>query len=92
MADQTDRHSISARRFVVGILIAWQILLTLFLTLAGFEDRKVWALAGTLWGVNLLWIMGFGCLSVWCREHVAVYGGHSRKWFSASRTRAEARA
>jgi len=80
MAEQMRHHSISVKRFIVGVLLAWQILLTLFLTLAGFEDRKVWALAGMLWGVNLLWITGIGCLSVRFREHVAELVDHSSKW------------
>jgi len=80
MASETGRHLISTKRLVVVGLVGWQILLTLFLTVAGLEDRKVWALAGMLWGVNLLWIAGMGCLSIRWRGRVARYGAGSGKW------------
>ena len=70
----------TTKRLVVGILVAWQILLTSLLTLAGLEDRKLWALAGMLWGVNLVWIAGMGGLSIWLRDRVELLGGQSGKW------------
>ncbi|TWT80172.1 hypothetical protein CA13_15850 [Planctomycetes bacterium CA13] len=64
---------------VVVILLTWQILLTIFLTLAGLEDRKLAAMSGMLWGLNLLWIIGMGGLSISLRKYVAESVVHSPK-------------
>ena len=53
-----------AQRLFLSILVAWQLTLTLFLTLAGARDRRLAALAGMLWGMDMLWIGGAGWLSI----------------------------
>lgn len=59
-----------AKRLFVSLLVVWQLLLTLFLTLAGIENRKLRAMAGMLWGLDLLWIGGVGIASLLGRSKV----------------------
>lgn len=56
------------KRWIVLGLVGWQLLLTLFLTLAGLENRLVGAMACMLWGLDLIWIGGAGFLSLWGRD------------------------
>ncbi|QEH32505.1 hypothetical protein OJF2_09820 [Aquisphaera giovannonii] len=58
------------KRALVLILVAWQLSLTVLLTAAGAGDRLIGALAGMLWGLDLLWIGGCGLLSLYGRERV----------------------
>jgi hypothetical protein len=56
------------KRAFVSFLVVWQLLLTLFLTLAGMENRQLRAMAGMLWGLNVLWIGGAGLLTLLGRD------------------------
>jgi hypothetical protein len=61
------------KRIFVALLLVWQTLLTLFLTLAGLENRDLRAMSGMLWGLDLLWIGGAGLLSVFGRDAVRAF-------------------
>ncbi len=51
----------------------WQVLLALFLTLAGTENRLLAAMAKMLWGLDLLWIGGAGVISVLGRSKAPIW-------------------
>lgn len=59
-----------ARRLIVVILVAWQVLLLMLLTLAGLQDRIARAMAGMAWGLSILWIGGCGAISILGRDAV----------------------
>lgn len=56
------------KRAFILLLVGWQVLLTLFLTLAGIENRELQAMSGMLWGLNVLWIGGAGLVTLRWRD------------------------
>lgn len=66
------------RAFII-FLLAWQFLLTTFLTLGGIDNAKLGVMAKMLWGVNLLWIVLFGLISLRLRDFVSNFGRSDRK-------------
>ena len=48
----------------VAALLISQLLMTIFLPIAGVENEKLGVLAKMLWGVNLLWIVFVWSLAV----------------------------
>lgn len=62
------------KRAVIIVLLIWQFLLTTFLTLGGIDNAKLGVMAKMLWGVNFLWIVLFGLISLWLRDRVVRLG------------------
>jgi hypothetical protein len=58
------------KRGFVALLVTWQVLLSLLLTLGGIENRLLRAMAGMLWGLNVLWIGGAGLFTLWGRDRI----------------------
>lgn len=75
MTAKTQRE----KRILVAALLVWQFALTTLLTIGGLTDEKLGVLAKMLWGVNLLWVVGCGALSIRFRDRVAAFGKQS-KW------------
>lgn len=86
MGQNRKHHGRVGRTVVVGLLV-WQFGLTALLTLAGGENPKLGVLAKMLWGLNLLWILGAGILSIRFRGRVTAWGAPARPlvvaWFVA---------
>ncbi|MCX7699619.1 MAG: hypothetical protein N2039_01955 [Gemmataceae bacterium] len=55
---------------IVSVLVIWQFLLLTVLSIAGLQDRIARAMAGMAWGLSILWIGGFGLLSIFGRDMV----------------------
>lgn len=68
------------KRIFVSVLVVWQLLLSTLLLLAGLEDPLLWALACMMWGVNLLWILTVGFISILARKHVQHYGTNAPRF------------
>lgn len=58
----------------VLVLGFWHLAILCFLTLAGLEDSKLAVMSKMLWGLTLLWIVGFGVASVALRDKVRDFG------------------
>lgn len=63
-----------AKSITVALLLVWQYALTTFLMLAAASQPKLGVLAKMLWGINLLWILGFGGLSLVLRRRATIVG------------------
>lgn len=70
------------KRTTVILLLIWQFLLTTLLTLGGIENHKLGVMAKMLWGVNLLWIVLFGIVSLLLRKWVINFGSKIAKFKS----------
>ncbi|WP_413431565.1 hypothetical protein [Crateriforma spongiae] len=67
------------KRSIIIVLLVWQFLLTTFLTLGGIDNAKLGVMAKMLWGVNLLWIVLFGLISLRSRDYVSKVGESTQK-------------